>query len=192
MGFHKDNADRLDSKAPDWQVDRYPIIRIGIYTQDDDTDKVGGLDLRAGSHLIPDSTSGKYVSPAISVGDVIFWNFRTSHSAGIVKLKVVWGKYVYNPTFRRIWANLPISPMMQKLPSNRVAMFVSLAAPHPLTDRYLEYVKHRTQSWQQWAEIDLPDDVKREAQMRGLTLIDPREFKRDGKPVFDNYTPIPY
>ena len=32
-GFHKDNADRVDPNAPDWNG-RYTVLRFGIYLQD--------------------------------------------------------------------------------------------------------------------------------------------------------------
>ena len=46
--FHKDNADRHDCDAPDWQGD-YPIVRFGLYLQDHSR-QGGGLMLRARSH----------------------------------------------------------------------------------------------------------------------------------------------
>ena len=29
-GYHKDNCDRYDRKAPDWSTDRYPLIRFAL------------------------------------------------------------------------------------------------------------------------------------------------------------------
>jgi len=47
-GYHKDNADRTDPKAPDWQG-RYTILRFGVYLQDHYT-HTKGLNLRERSH----------------------------------------------------------------------------------------------------------------------------------------------
>ena len=46
-GYHKDNADRTDKNAPDWQG-RYTILRFGIYLQDH-TEHTSGLNLRVRS-----------------------------------------------------------------------------------------------------------------------------------------------
>ncbi len=46
-GYHKDNADRYDSSAPDWRS-AYPILRVGIYLQDHRRHS-GGLNVRQGS-----------------------------------------------------------------------------------------------------------------------------------------------
>jgi hypothetical protein len=47
-GYHKDNTDKFDGKAPDWQSP-YTQIRLGIYLQDHSTHS-GGLNIREGSH----------------------------------------------------------------------------------------------------------------------------------------------
>src|SRR4029453_129128 len=58
-GFHKDNADRNDPTAPDWQS-RYTILRFGIYLQDHET-YTGGLNLRVGSHEQASLQTGRNV-----------------------------------------------------------------------------------------------------------------------------------
>lgn len=56
-GYHKDNADRYDPSAPDWQSS-YPILRIGIYLQDHHRHS-GGLNVRERSHLVPNVRAGR-------------------------------------------------------------------------------------------------------------------------------------
>jgi len=77
-GYHKDNADRTDPKAPDWQS-RYTILRFGVYLQDHYKHS-GGLNLREKSHNTPDLTFGKNIYVRTKVGDVAVWSLRTSHS----------------------------------------------------------------------------------------------------------------
>src|SRR3954462_4462530 len=50
-GFHRDNVDRTDMTAPDWDGD-YPIVRLAIYLQDH-KNYSGGLKIRVGSHVNP-------------------------------------------------------------------------------------------------------------------------------------------
>src|SRR3989344_8498136 len=49
-GFHRDSAepDRQDPHAPDWKVDHFPIIKMGIYLKDFKRFS-GGLKIRKGS-----------------------------------------------------------------------------------------------------------------------------------------------
>src|SRR5262245_18852998 len=58
-GWHKDNVDRADGKGPDW-VGRYTVLRFGIYLQDHYS-HTGGLNLRAGSHTVPNNQTGKNI-----------------------------------------------------------------------------------------------------------------------------------
>jgi hypothetical protein len=77
-GFHKDNADRVDPGAPDWQG-RYTILRFGVYLQDHYR-HTGGLNLRHQSHNTPDLGVGENVYVRTRVGDVAVWSLRTTHS----------------------------------------------------------------------------------------------------------------
>ncbi|MGL5849843.1 MAG: hypothetical protein ACRCZD_03580, partial [Phycicoccus sp.] len=67
-GWHKDNADRLDARAPDWSG-RYTQLRFGIYCQDH-SEHTGGLNLRHGSHDIPNTTEGENVYVKTRPGDL--------------------------------------------------------------------------------------------------------------------------
>ncbi|HET6224943.1 MAG TPA: phytanoyl-CoA dioxygenase family protein, partial [Bacteroidia bacterium] len=65
-GFHRDNVDRTDRTAPDWQGE-YPIVRLAIYLQDH-KNYSGGLKIRVGSHI---NESGKPVFVDSEEGDVV-------------------------------------------------------------------------------------------------------------------------
>lgn len=55
--WHKDNTDRDDGNAPDWNG-RYTVLRFGVYLQDH-TQHSGGLNLRTGSQDNVELMSGK-------------------------------------------------------------------------------------------------------------------------------------
>jgi hypothetical protein len=77
-GYHKDNADRNDGAAPDWQS-RYTILRFGIYLQDHEK-YTGGLNLRVGSHEQASLKTGKNVYVRNRLGDLAVWSLRMTHS----------------------------------------------------------------------------------------------------------------
>jgi hypothetical protein len=89
-GWHRDNVDRDDPKAPDWQG-RYTIIKFGIYPQDHSRHS-GGLNIREKSHLLPGIDGppeqvGRNRYMASEPGDVLVWTLRTTHSARGYQLK---------------------------------------------------------------------------------------------------------
>jgi hypothetical protein len=84
-GYHKDNADRVDPKAPDWSG-RYTILRFGIYLQNHYRHS-GGLNLRVKSHNTPSIKEGKNLYVRTRVGDVGVWSLRTTHSGNAMLLR---------------------------------------------------------------------------------------------------------
>ncbi len=188
-GFHKDNSDRLDASAPDWQTDRYPLIRFGIYPQSHDPEP-GGLELRRGSHMIADYTSGEYLSPRVQPGDVIVWNFRTSHSAGVRKLKWPNIRVPHNKWVGRLNQRVSLEWAMRQQPVERVGLFLTLAREGPLLDRHIEYLKQRAYPWDIWAQSDWSPMVRQKTVAAGLKLIDPTSLKYDGRPVHVDYHPL--
>ena len=190
-GFHKDNPDRWDGKGPDWSVERYPIIRFGIYTQDNGPYGNGGLELLRGSHLIADDQSGEYVAPDIKIGDLLVWNLRTSHTAAHRQLKLFGGRVLHNPlvnwVFRRVIKRINIDFLLQQSTGTRVAIFCTLAKESPLLERYLDYARHRAFFWKAWDSVNWSSDIQSAAKAKGLKLIDPREFKPDEQPIHENH-----
>ena len=81
-GFHRDNVDRTDMTAPDWDGD-YPIVRLAIYMQDH-KNYSGGLKIRVGTHK---NAWGKPVFIDSEEGDVVIWNLRTMHSGNAVRIR---------------------------------------------------------------------------------------------------------
>lgn len=197
-GFHKDNADRVNGNAPDWSVDRYPIIRFGIYTQNHGPNDVGGLELLRGSHLIPDCRSGEHVAPDINIGDLLVWNHRTTHSAGPRKLKLLGLRIpAFNPILaprRHRLENIlmNIEWLAQQPKTKRVAIFCSFARESPLLERNLEYLKQREYPWEAWKNIHWTSQTRSVAQDKGLTLLDVTVFKPDGRERYKDHRELPY
>ena len=145
-GYHKDNADRDDYNAPDWTNDPYTLIRFGIYLQDH-SQHSGGLNIRKGSHMTTSNAKGRTIYANTSIGDLVVWNLRTSHSGNGFLLKGL------------PWLHLP--PGIGKyLPhiitrdtgEQRVALFMTLAVQDAHLDRYLDYAKTRTYMVDIWKQ----------------------------------------
>ena len=197
-GWHKDNrnADRFDPAREDWQGD-YPLIRMGIYCEDHRRHS-GGLSLRKGSHVYAPSlrtrrarlfwgavakvrqgklittlasgmiAQGKPVHLDTGTGDVAAWSLRTTHSAHTQRL--------------RILRNLKLPPFIEsRLPGflfspderERVAIFITFAAPSAHTDRYLEWVKERDYFQDKTGEPVAPEFAAALARSRQVAYVDP-------------------
>ena len=165
-GFHKDNVDKDDISGPDWKG-RYTIVRAGIYTHDT-ARYPDGVDLRLGSHETTDLRFGKHIQPDARIGDVIFWNLRTSHSGGAMK---VLGRPL-NPESvpGKIFRRLPF--LRDKAPGERVALFMSIAAPGPHLDRLIDYLKTREYAITRWAASEWGEDARLAAWRAKVELRD--------------------
>lgn len=193
-GFHKDNSDRLDGKAPDWQVDRYPIIRFGIYTQAHGRLPFG-LDVREGSHNIANYTSGKMVNIDVEPGDLVVWNGRTTHSGNSKIFKLIHRRIEPNP------ASVPFR-IMNRLgglpwlflghPQERVAIFTSYALASPSLDRHIEYLRQREYAIELWRSSNWSDDARKRAIEAGLSLLDVTTYTHDGRKLYKYYNAISY
>lgn len=190
-GFHKDNSDRLDAAAPDWATDRYPLIRFGVYCQDHDPDP-GGLELRRGSHLIANYTDGEYVTPKIRRGDPLVWNFRTSHSAGVRRIKLLGTRLPHHKWIGRLNQRVNLEPLMRQPSQTRVGLFLTMALRGPLLDRHIEYLKNRSYPWEIWAQSSWDDEARAKAAAVNLDLIDLTTLEYDGRKVHVDYHAIPY
>jgi len=186
-GYHKDNADRNDPKAPDWQG-RYTQVRFGIYLQDH-TKHSGGLNLRAKSHNTVSLKEGKTIYLRTRVGDVGVWSLRTSHSGGGTLLR--FPRWIY-----------PDPADVKKLPKvllarphqERVSVFAALGADDEHAERYVKYLKTRTYMVNSFRNSEYDEEALNAATKVGLKVRDMRrEIDGDdtvGKNV--NWVAIPY
>jgi len=193
-GFHKDNSDRLDGNAPDWKVDRYPIIRFGIYTAPHGGDLPLGLDLRRGSLRHPDVTTGEMVSADVQPGDLVVWNGRTTHSGNSMIFKMTGKRLEPNPSslMVRLTNKFGLPFLYKKHPTERVAIFTSYALASPSLDRHIEYLRQRTYAIEMWERSNWSPAARQLAADAGLELLDTTQMKHDGRPLFQYYQPLPY
>jgi hypothetical protein len=136
-GFHKDNVDRTDGAAPDWQSS-YTLVRFGIYLQDHSRYS-GGLKLKAGSQDHASKFWGKAINLPIEAGDLAMWNMRITHSGNFVRLRGA-PDLCLHPRIETLiphWMRVP-----EQL--ERFAVFGTFAAPGEHLERYLKYVGGRT------------------------------------------------
>ena len=192
-GFHKDNSDRLDANAPDWRVDRYPIIRFGIYTQPHGKLPYG-IDFRRGSLNHPDFDTGQMVSAEVEVGDLVVWNGRTTHSGNSHIFKVTGRRLEPNPSSLavRLTNKFGLAPLYRNHPEERVALFASYGLASPSLDRHIEYLRQRTYAVEMWERSEWSEYARELADKAGLDLLDTTQFVRDGRQLHAQYHAIPY
>jgi hypothetical protein len=165
-GYHKDNADRHNPDAPDWKG-RYTLIRMGIYLQDHSVHS-GGLNLREGSHRQFSLKKGRTVYADTSLGDVIVWSLRTSHSANGVLLKFPKGLHI-SP---RMGARTP-KVLLRQNDGERVALFMTYALDDVHLERYIQYLKTRSFMIDMWRNSPLDDEIRKRSQACSLGLREP-------------------
>lgn len=186
-GFHKDNTDRLDPKAPDWD-DRYTQLRFGIYCQDHVT-HTGGLNLRVGSHDIPNLTDGENLYVKTRPGDLAVWSMRITHSGNGMLLKDPGAAYPL-PTEHDTFAPEDVAPA----DGDRVAVFVHLGADDKHGKRYADYLKTRAYMVNAWRKQPYTEEARQAAKAAGLTLRDmPAEVMDDPNAGLNElWKPFPY
>lgn len=130
-GFHRDNVDRTDMTAPDWEGN-YPIVRLAVYLQDH-KNYSGGLKIRIGSHI---NSSGKPVFVDSEEGDVVIWNLRTMHSGNAVRFKFFKNLMVNKATREGM-----IPAFMKKdQQKERATLFMTFALRSKHLDRYIQKI----------------------------------------------------
>jgi hypothetical protein len=186
-GFHKDNTDRRDPHAPDWDS-QYTQLRFGIYCQDHST-HTGGLNLRVGSHNIPDTTSGENLYVKTTPGDLAVWSMRITHSGNGMLLK--------DPS-----APFPLPDQQDSIPADavapvdgdRIAVFVHLGADDSHAKRYGDYLKTRTYMVDAWRKRPYDAETLEAARAAGLTVRNlPEEVMNDPTAGLNEaWQPFPY
>jgi hypothetical protein len=186
-GFHKDNADRVDPNAPDWDS-RYTQLRFGIYCQDH-SKHTGGLNLRVGSHDIPNLTAGENLYVKTRPGELAVWSMRITHSGNGMLLKDPAAPYPL-PTEHDKYAPEDVA----EADGDRIAVFVHIGANDKHAQRYCDYTKTRTYLVDAWRKRPYDDETRRAVANVGLTLRDmPAEVLDDPTAGLNElWAPIPY
>lgn len=188
-GYHKDNADRTDKNAPDWQS-RYTILRFGIYLQDH-TKHTAGLNLRVRSHNHLPLTKGKNIYVRTRPGDVAVWSLRTSHSGNGTLLRFPW--WVDDPAPEQD-GTYPWYYRVAKKDGDRLAIFAALGLDDAHHHRYVDYLKTRTYICRMWGKSEYDADTLAAVERSQLIVRNvPAEIA--GDPTVgqnENWAPIPY
>jgi hypothetical protein len=166
-GWHRDSVNRRRWRSgPDWR-DPYPLLRCGLYLQDQSRHS-GGLALRPGSNRLGlvRPTLAKLVDAR--PGDLIAWQLRTVHSAEAVRLRGL--------------PRLPLHPRVQTwLPQSlrvgegdeRMVLFMTFARAGDQLDYYIDYLKSRDYMRQAWSVSRFGPEVWAQAQSAGLRVLRP-------------------
>lgn len=186
-GWHKDNTDRLDPKAPDWES-RYTQLRFGIYCQDH-VEHTGGLNLKIGSHDIPNLKDGETLYVKTRPGDLAVWSMRITHSGNGMLLKDPDAPFP-EPSEQ---ASIPPEDVAPA-DGDRIAVFAHLGANDSHGKRYADYLKTRTYMVNAWRKLPYDDAIRQEAADAGFTLRDmPAEVMDDPEAGRNElWQPFPY
>ncbi len=171
--WHKDNTDREDPAAPDWD-DRYTQLRFGIYLQDH-TEHTGGLNLKVGSQDICDLETGPTIYCKNNPNDLLVWSMRMTHSGAGTLLK--------DPDARfpepREWNQFPADEIAPAH-AERMAVFAHLGADDKHGRRYLDYLKTRTYMVNAWRKRPFTPEIVADLESAGIVVRDmPAEVKDD-------------
>jgi hypothetical protein len=186
-GYHKDNADRHDPKAPDWQSD-YTIIRFGLYLQDHSRHS-GGLNVRLKSHNIPNAQEGKNIYLRTRVGDLVVWNLRTSHSGSGRLLRLFPSVYLDPHRAGRL-PRLLFAPLQ----GERGALFCTYGVDDNHLRRYLAYVQTRKYMVERWKHSEYAIGLIEAAKAKNVIVrhIWSEIEANVGLGINEEYVAIPY
>lgn len=154
--WHRDNADRLDMKGPDWGGTPYTPIRFGLYMQDH-RNYSGGLLLRPGTHR-PDLSSSKTVAYVDTVpGDLVVWNMRLVHAGGGKRLKADPMRPIDIPEAN----NTPTEALIPEPEGPRYAAFLTYGlSGNEHTERFIDYLATRAYQVDLWKRSTLSARAK--------------------------------
>jgi hypothetical protein len=186
-GYHKDNADRFDAKAPDWRGP-YTILRFGLYLQDHYRHS-GGLNLREKSHNGPSNQFGKNIYVRTRAGDVGVWSLRTTHSGNAMLLK--FPKSIHpKPGAMDKYAKW----IEAKRDGDRIALFAALGLDDAHHQRYIDYLKTRAYMVRSWNASIYDEETLAEADKAGLIVRDIRSEIQGDETVGQNegWAALPY
>jgi hypothetical protein len=165
--WHRDNVDRVRWRGgPDWQ-DPYPLLRCGLYLQDQARHS-GGLALRPCSNR-PDRrlpTLPRLVKAG--AGDLVAWDLRIVHSGEVVRPRGL-PSTALNP---RLQTYLP---QVMRIPDDRerIVMFMTFGLAGPHLDHYISYLETRDYMRISWRKSSFGEEIWEEAESAGLSVLHP-------------------
>jgi hypothetical protein len=165
-GLHKDCVDREDPEGPDWKSP-YTIVRMGLYLEDHARHS-GGVKIRKGSHLYPDTQRGRLVDIPSEIGDVAIWKLTTTHSGNVVRMRFLPGVSLHTRFENRL-------PDFLKLPEERerVGLFFTYGLASNHLDRYIANYIRRADYFEHWRRSRGDEKAMRAAREKGVLLLKP-------------------
>jgi hypothetical protein len=165
--WHRDNVDRVRWRGgPDWR-DPYPLVRCGLYLQDQSR-RSGGLAVRPHSNR-----PGRRLPtlPALvdaGAGDLVAWDLRTVHAGEVVRVRGL-RKLALNP---RLQTYMPES---MRLPDDqpRIVLFMTFGLGGAHLDNLLGYYRTRDYMCDSWMNSRFGPEVWAEAESAGLHVLHP-------------------
>jgi hypothetical protein len=168
-GWHRDNTDRSNADAPDWQG-RYSLIRFGLYLQDHRSQS-GGLIVRRTSHnRILKGLSAHWYDRYVNtgVGDVGVWSMRIQH-AGLGRCIRYSPRLALGPYLQRKLPEFLQAPFPRE---ERAGFWISYAHPDHHLERHCQYLLTRSERLDMWRHSHYTDDTLLQCQSAGLEVID--------------------
>jgi hypothetical protein len=168
-GWHRDNTDRADTGAPDWQG-QYSLIRFGLYLQDH-SNASGGLIVRSQSHNRilrgwKAHLHDRYFNTGI--GDAAVWSMRIQH-AGLGRCirgfpRLALGPYLQQRLPQFLQAPFP--------PEERTGFWISYARDDHHLERHCQYLLNRSERLDMWQHAYYSPEVLEQCAAAGLKVID--------------------
>lgn len=207
--FHKDNTDRSDQNAPDWQSE-FTIFRFGIYL-DNYTDSSGGIGFRKYSHKrsrfrrlwnkrilvsivhLLDILLGRSVYSRSKPGDLVIWYLTTDHAGNCKYLRL--NKNRPSSKFTK-----PLIPdfLWSKTNNNqRITMFTTFGKKDHHLERHLKLLKRRNymvEAWEKtkYSESQLKDKTYPFETINMPGIIQKEKDDNELEPIGEDWVAIPY
>ena len=163
--WHRDNVNRRRWRGgADWH-DPYPLLRCGLYMQDQ-AHFSGGLALRPASNrrFRPLPTLGKLVRAR--AGDLVVWDLRTVHSGEAVRMRG-FPRLALHPRLQTLLPDVLRVPEERE----RVVMFMTFALPGEHLDNYIAYLRTRDYMRKAWERARVGPEVWAQAEGAGLGIL---------------------
>lgn len=174
-GWHRDNTDRSNLDAPDWQG-RYSLVRFGFYLQDHSASS-GGLIVRRESHnrILRGWRAhlhDRYLNTGI--GDVGVWSMRIQH-AGLGRCLRGFPGFALGPYLQARLPEFLQAPFPQV---ERTGFWISYALDDHHLERHCKYLLTRSERLQMWSAAHYSPEVMEKCRASGLKVIDMPERMR--------------
>ena len=207
--FHKDNTDRTDQDAPDWQTE-FTIFRLGIYL-DDYSNSSGGIGFRKYSHKknklkwlwnnrifirivhLLDMVLKRSVYCRSKPGDLVIWYLTTDHAGNCKYLK--FDKNIPSTKFTK--SLLPKFLWSTTNTNERITLFTTFGKKDNHLDRHFELLLRRKYMIDAWKKTEYSSDQLKDKQYP-FDIIDMPKRVRDLQDngelnnVCEDWVKIPY